>query len=506
VGDIIPPPVVTLTEGLLVINDCVNVMQAATPRWDLNLAAQSAAEAVERAQRKGRAAAAAATQAQGANWANAAAEWVKQQQVTPPAQDHILGLSLFGSAVLDESIGLDGLRPFLEELGLVHWCSTLYGRGFKTVDSLREVTKPELRQLGLLPGHVKLLQQAVASTPKAVQQPAVASFSTQEPEPAAAQPLPSEYPVAAPDEVTEKSNASSNAAAAAAAAAVAMGAAAAAAISHGSFQSKNMKATASQAAKKELKRQKDEAAAEEMKATPPMDWRQAADPDAPAEGASQGAEQRPPLLEKGDSRKKDFGRSRSRSAPRRRLAEPPRVLSALEAHRQQASAASSSSQGKAQRPSVTGAAAAKELGTTGNNGSISSRHGGWDALSAPADEAAARERLRQFQYNDMDMETKIASQLLSAATMKARNGQTAAHQPHAVAAIGSEQPNQAGIGVAYDPLRAAQIKAASRLMSVPAQSYVPFRSGDWLCPLCNAHNYKSKQRCYRCIVGVKPIC
>lgn len=53
-------------------------------------------------------------------------------------------------------------------------------------------------------------------------------------------------------------------------------------------------------------------------------------------------------------------------------------------------------------------------------------------------------------------------------------------------------------------LRAAQIKAAQRLAVVPCGA-APMREGDWLCSMCNAHNYRTKQRCFRCFVGLRPI-
>lgn len=53
-------------------------------------------------------------------------------------------------------------------------------------------------------------------------------------------------------------------------------------------------------------------------------------------------------------------------------------------------------------------------------------------------------------------------------------------------------------------LRAAQIKAAQRLAGVPCGA-APMREGDWLCPTCNAHNYRTKQRCFRCFVGTRPL-
>lgn len=54
-----------------------------------------------------------------------------------------------------------------------------------------------------------------------------------------------------------------------------------------------------------------------------------------------------------------------------------------------------------------------------------------------------------------------------------------------------------------DALRAAQVSAARRLASVPSPA-APVRSGDWFCSICNAHNFASKPRCFRCFQGANP--
>merc|ERR1712039_1063476 len=58
----------------------------------------------------------------------------------------------------------------------------------------------------------------------------------------------------------------------------------------------------------------------------------------------------------------------------------------------------------------------------------------------------------------------------------------------------------AGVYDSRDPATVAQntvIGAVPENAMVPS-SGVPFKSGDWLCPTCSAHNYRDKGRCFRC--------
>mmetsp|Transcript_106935 Transcript_106935/g.201474 ORF Transcript_106935/g.201474 Transcript_106935/m.201474 type:complete len:540 (-) Transcript_106935:57-1676(-) len=76
--------------------------------------------------------------------------------------------------------------------------------------------------------------------------------------------------------------------------------------------------------------------------------------------------------------------------------------------------------------------------------------------------------------------------------------------PSTVTFAGGGRNTQQG-GADHNTLRAAQMKAATRLVYFPAGDSAPFRDGDWMCPLCNAHNYRTKEKCFRCSVGTRPI-
>lgn len=76
--------------------------------------------------------------------------------------------------------------------------------------------------------------------------------------------------------------------------------------------------------------------------------------------------------------------------------------------------------------------------------------------------------------------------------------------PSTVTFAGGGRNTQQG-GADHNTLRAAQMKAATRLVYFPAGDSAPFRDGDWMCPLCNAHNYRTKEKCFRCSVGTRPL-
>lgn len=65
--------------------------------------------------------------------------------------------------------------------------------------------------------------------------------------------------------------------------------------------------------------------------------------------------------------------------------------------------------------------------------------------------------------------------------------------PSTVTFAGGGRNTQQG-GADHNTLRAAQMKAATRLVYFPAGDSAPFREGDWMCPLCNAHNYRTDRK------------
>merc|ERR1712061_629023 len=65
--------------------------------------------------------------------------------------------------------------------------------------------------------------------------------------------------------------------------------------------------------------------------------------------------------------------------------------------------------------------------------------------------------------------------------------------------MGQLQVAFAGVYDTRDPavVAAAGVGPVPEHTVVPS-SGVPFKSGDWMCPTCNAHNYRDKGRCFRC--------
>eukprot|EP00933_Yihiella_yeosuensis_P059219 TRINITY_DN6020_c0_g1_i3.p1 TRINITY_DN6020_c0_g1~~TRINITY_DN6020_c0_g1_i3.p1 ORF type:complete len:710 (-),score=138.37 TRINITY_DN6020_c0_g1_i3:140-2269(-) len=65
------------------------------------------------------------------------------------------------------------------------------------------------------------------------------------------------------------------------------------------------------------------------------------------------------------------------------------------------------------------------------------------------------------------------------------------------------RPTGVSSGCDQAKLLQSQLEAARRLQHVP-MSKEELRPGDWLCPVCTAHNFKSKSVCFRCAKGRNP--
>mmetsp|Transcript_10003 Transcript_10003/g.26551 ORF Transcript_10003/g.26551 Transcript_10003/m.26551 type:complete len:510 (+) Transcript_10003:67-1596(+) len=447
------------------------------------------------------------------SWAAEAAVWVRSHRRKIQEEVKLELARGFGFAAIP--VRMDhGLRQLLMELGLAKYIGSFEGQGIVTVCELRKVPTGELRRTGMLLGHVKLLQQRLVgqslrtpvpppgvadiasdvppppppepqqatveqppSPPPPPEEPAPA-HSTQRAEPeipppppsdpnvgtvahAAALPLGAAASLLCAEGLTTSSQlpvksldvdgrARGPAAStdveevlevAAAAALMAAGAAAAAAANRGSLTQKNAKKVLHSAA-----------GTAETTARPVSATVNERDSSRPHFGKGS-TKQRCTYLP---------GRSRSRSHKQE--------AGGKEEH-QSSSPRQRRSRSRQRRGRRRRSSSSHDSGSLARLGS--SRKGGWDSR-APKKEI---ERGTQ-----MPLQTAMArvpgASFASSSAMVAQSQDTA--------------------------LRAAQIKAAQRLAGVPC-NFTPLRNGDWLCPMCNAHNYKSKQKCFRCFVGLKPI-
>jgi len=458
------------------------------------------------------------------------------------------GCAVAQAAALAEGRG--DLQQFLEEIGLARYAPNFALRGLATVEAVRALSREELRsECGVLPGHVRLLQQrlegrplqlnqAASLLPRAPVTAAEASAPSRQPmqshsagfqqvavhsqpeqpaipvpieqgepfqeiagrdssgrlpadpgavaaaaaaaasarefraqaqlqakhareaSPAIASPavlVPPAQSSAAPDTAAATAAATANAAAAACAAAAASAAAAAAAAA----------VTAPvPAAPAETRQGKADAAPESADA---------------ASSSGQGRARCSYVPGRSPVRSRSRGRG-SATASQRSTERADRVAP-NESKCASGSGRQGSRGGAPRSRSRSRGARAKRKGRGRSSSSASPRPPGGQACEKTAGGASSK----GFNSREPDGDALRTEQLLAAKRLES-----------AMAAGGGVA------GIQDNALRAAQIKAAQRLAYVPCSS-APMRDGDWLCTTCNAHNYKSKQKCFRCFVGMRPL-
>eukprot|EP00929_Paragymnodinium_shiwhaense_P021822 TRINITY_DN14123_c0_g1_i2.p1 TRINITY_DN14123_c0_g1~~TRINITY_DN14123_c0_g1_i2.p1 ORF type:complete len:756 (-),score=201.51 TRINITY_DN14123_c0_g1_i2:356-2623(-) len=559
------------------------IMQIAlSAGWDLEQATRAAEEDARRTkEQRSKAAEPEAKEAPEGAWAAAAAAWMNaKKSIEEAAKASIeeaftkqlaaaaaapavpggkpilneLG-EIIGHAPPDAAGSNDDLQPFLEDLGLSKYLPAFEGRGYKQVEDLRPLDKPGLKELGLLPGHVKLLLTTLASRPPPAAAPAPAAASAG-PFGAPMQPLGAPAgPAATPAAEQKPSKAAPIAAQAVAA--VASAAAAAAVASRGAdAMQKAAREACREALAKEAQRKAQELAAlnppqPKPRTLPDPDLTASApyDPFADASNAAtqesvQAAARR--LAESVEGAKGDHkinsrakNRSPSRSASRKRLREQVRSRSR---ERRRADSSSTRSKSRKKRSRSRSRRRRRDSGSRSRSRKEKKEKKkkpskGWDS------EVVDKEAVKVAQLVKTTCEDPRIAQLMSqgagsigraADELRDRLANAEARAlimgkplklPEGFEAVGAAM-GRAG-GPAPPPVslvddnavaRAVALRQASRPVGAPVPGGTViigsgafgdagqrFLEGDWLCPLCHAHNYKSKQRCFRCFVGQRTM-